>query len=164
VRILLTSAFIFIFSSAFLSQGVTPEQQRKIDSLMLYVNTRLQNNKPVDQGYIDSVNAVIRSMNPKSTVAGPQSLKADSAKEITKQSMAGTSFTVPAGKTWKVKRMYVNDGGSYNILVTSIKFDKPYSEDEKLLVPAWTAEAELLSGDKSGFNYIFKIEESSSKK
>jgi hypothetical protein len=53
----------------------------------------------------------------------------------------------------------VNDGGSSNILVTSLKFDHTFMEGEKIAVPSWTAEGELLNGDQSGFTYIFKIEE-----
>lgn len=147
------------------AQGVTPEQQVKIDSMMAYIQRQAKNNKPVDQRKIDSMNTVIRALNPK-TIVKDSSVKiiSDTTHEITKQSMAGTSFTVPQGKQWKVKRVFVNDGGSYNILASSLKFDKPLKEGEKLFVPTWCAEAELLNGDKSAFTYIFKIEETILKK
>ncbi|HTF04497.1 MAG TPA: hypothetical protein VK826_10745 [Bacteroidia bacterium] len=120
----------------------------------------MQLGKTPDQRYIDSTNAVIRSMNVHVAVNdSTRNTVADSTKEITKQSMAGTSFTVPAGKIWRVKRVYVNDGGSYNILVTSVKYDQPLLEGELLFTPSWSAEGALLNGDQSGFFYIFKIEE-----
>jgi hypothetical protein len=156
---------LFCFSSSLFSQGASPQQQAKIDSLMSYINLQLQQGKIPDQKYIDSSNAVIRSMNVQVAVKDSTGkTPSDSIKEITKQSIAGSSFTVPPGKIWRVKRLYVNDGGSYNILVTSIKFDKPLAEGEKLFTPSWVAEAELLDGDQSGFSYVFKIEESDSRK
>jgi hypothetical protein len=148
------------FSFFLFSQGVSPQQQAKIDSLMMYVNTQLQEGKVPDQKYIDSTNAVIRNMNQHTVrVDSLGKTIPDSTKEITKQSMAGSILSVPAGKNWKVKRVYVNDGGSSNILVTSLKFDHTFMEGEKIAVPSWTAEGELLNGDQSGFTYIFKIEE-----
>jgi len=150
----------FCFSFSLFSQGTTPAQQAKIDSLMSYINLQVQLGKTPDQRYIDSTNAVIRSMNVHVAVNdSTRNTVADSTKEITKQSMAGTSFTVPAGKIWRVKRVYVNDGGSYNILVTSVKYDQPLLEGELLFTPSWSAEGALLNGDQSGFFYIFKIEE-----
>jgi hypothetical protein len=155
---------LFCFSSALFSQGTTPQQQAKIDSLMSYISLTMKEGKVPDQRYIDSMNVVIRSMNQQVVVKDSTGkIIPDSIKEITKQSLAGSGLTVPAGKTWRVKRLYVNDGGSYNILVTSVKFDKPFAEGEKLVAPGWTAEAELLGGDQTGFFYIFKIEESDKK-
>ncbi len=124
----------------------------------------MRDGKSPDQKYIDSVNAVIRNMAPVTVKADTSAnTRTDSIKEITKQSMAGSSFIVPAGKIWTVKKLYVNDGGSYNILVTSIKFERSLKEGEKLFTPTWCAEAELLHGDKSGFSYIYKILEQSTK-
>lgn len=160
------SAFaLFCFTSLLSAQGTTPQQQAKIDSLMSYINLQLLEGKSPDQKYIDSTNAVIRSMNANVAVTDSTgNSAADSVKEITKQSMAGSSFTVPAGKVWLVKKLYVNDGGSYNVLVTSVKFEQVLKEGEKLFTPSWTAEGELLNGDQSGFTYIFKIEETDSVK
>ncbi len=143
-------------------QGMTPQQQAKVDSLMSWIKAQHMSGKPIDQKKIDSANAAIRAMAPAQTKTN-DTLAKPGGGEITKQSMAGTSFTVPAGKQWVVKRVYVNNGGSYNIL-TSLKFDKPYKEGEKLFVPLYSAEAELLNGDKSSFFYIFKIEETNLKK
>lgn len=159
-------AFIlFCFSAPLFSQGTTPQQQAKIDSLMIYVNLQMKEGKVPDQRYVDSCNAVIRSMNVCITVKDSLTATvADSTKEITKQNLAGSCLTVPEGKIWKVKRVYVNDGGSNNILVTSVKFEKPLSAGEKICAPGWTAEGELLNGDQTGFNYIFRIEESDFKK
>lgn len=155
---------LFCFSFPLFSQGTSPQQQAKIDSLMAYVNLQLQQGKIPDQKYIDSTNAVIRSMNVIAVNDSTGKAASDSTNEITKQSLAGSSFTVPQGKVWRVKSLYVNDGSSYNILVTSVKFDKPLTAGEKLFTPSWVAEAELLNGDQSGFSYIFKIEETDSAK
>ena len=132
---------------------------------MNYVNLQIKEGKIPDQKYIDSTNAVIRNMNVQATVKDSTGkIVTDSIKQITKQTLAGSGFTVPAGKIWRVKSLYVTDGGSYNIIVTSVKFEKPFSEGEKISTPGWTAEGELLNGDQTGFFYIFKIEESDSKK
>jgi hypothetical protein len=45
-----------------------------------------------------------------------------------------------------------------------VKYEKTVLEGEKLFVPSWTAEAELLNGDKSTFFYIYQLEESEIKK
>jgi hypothetical protein len=91
------------FSFFLFSQGVSPQQQAKIDSLMMYVNTQLQEGKVPDQKYIDSTNAVIRNMNQHTVrVDSLGKTIPDSTKEITKQSMAGSILSVPAGKNWKV--------------------------------------------------------------
>lgn len=163
-RILL--AFVLCcFSVVLFSQGTTPAQQAKIDSLTAYIKLQLLEGKTPDQKYIDSTNAVIRSMNtPAAAHDSAVTAATDSVREITRQSMAGTSFTVPPGKVWLVKRVYVNDGGSYNVLVTSVKFEKPLHEGELLFTPSWSAEGALLNGDQSGFFYIFKIEESDARK
>ncbi len=156
---------LFCFTSVLSAQGATPQQQEKIDSLMSYINLQLLEGKVPDQKYIDSTNAVIRSMNVNMAVNDSTgNSAADSLNEITRQSMTGSSFTVPPGKVWRVKKLYVNDGGSYNVLVTSVKFDKAFNAGEKLFTPSWTAEGELLNGDQSGFSYIFKIEEAESGK
>lgn len=132
---------------------------------MAYINLQLLEGKVPDQKYIDSTNAVIRSMNAGVAVKDSAgNVAADSSREITRQSMAGSSFTVPPGRVWRVNKLYVSDGGSYNILVTSVQFDQPLKEGEKLFTPSWTAEGELLNGDQSGFTYIFRIEESDSGK
>jgi hypothetical protein len=151
--------FCLPFFSA--AQGLTPQQQQKVDSLIQWINRQAKEGKTPDPHYIDSVNKVIRDLNPQA-VSEQKKTTADTV-EITKQSIAGSSFTVPEGKRWTVRRVYVNDGGSYNILVTSVRFDKPLSAGEKLFAPTWTAEAELLSGNKATFTYIFRICEESLK-
>lgn len=153
---------LFCFSSALFSQGITPQQQGKIDSLLTYIGLRQMEGEIPDQKYIDSVNLVIRNMDPSQKVNDfvGKAIVDSTKKEIRKQSIAGSSFTVPAGKTWRVKRVYVNDGGSANVLVTSVKFDKLFIPGEKIYAPTWLAEAELLNEDSAGFSCIFFIEES----
>lgn len=78
---------------------------------------------------------------------------------IKKYLIGGGSITVPSSKTWQVKNIYVNNGGSYNILVTSIKYNKPLAEGSKIYSPTWCAEAELIGSDITSLTYIYIIEE-----
>lgn len=150
--------FSLLSNSLLFAQGMTPEQQAKVDSLMSWVKQQHLQGKPVDQKKLDSANAAIRAMAP-SQAKKDSIIARTGITEITKQAMAGGAFTVPEGKQWVVKRCYVNNGGSYNIL-TSVKFSNPYKAGEKVQIPSYSAEAELLNGDKTGFFYILKIEES----
>lgn len=164
-KALFLSLVLFCVSMNSFSQGMSSEQQAKVDSLLQWIKLQQANGKPIDQHYIDSVNQVVRSMNaPIKKADTTSSSKKDGVNMIEKQGMVGTSFTVPENTIWMVKRVYCNDGGSYNVLVTSIKYDKPLMAGEKLYVPSWSAESELLNKKSSTFNYIFKIEEFSSKK
>jgi hypothetical protein len=156
---------LFCFSHSLFSQSASPQQQAKIDSLMTYVRTQMSEGKVPDQKYIDSCNAVIRNMNVKAEVKDSAGkIVADSTREITKQVFAGSGLTVPEGKTWRVKRVFVNNGGSANVLVTSVKFEKIFAAGEKVYAPTWSAEAELLNGDTTSFAYIFTILETDIKK
>jgi hypothetical protein len=147
--------FFALISFQLAAQGLTPEQMVKLDSLRLWIDTQVKSGKPLDQKKLDSMNLVIRNMKPKNTV--PDSLFSTNGKEIVKQTLAGGAFTVPNGKKWTVTRIYVNDGGSYNVLVTSMKFPKPLLSGEKIQCPSWCAEGELLNKDQVSMNYIFKI-------
>ena len=164
-KTLLSGLVLFLFSLNAFSQGMTPLQQAKVDSLLQWINLQHLNGKPIDQHHIDSVNQVVRAMNvPVKKFDTSSVSKKEGVNMIEKQGMVGTNFTVPENTIWLIKRVYCNDGGSYNVLVTSIKYDKPLMAGEKLFVPTWTAEAELLNKKSTTFNYIFKIEEFTSKK
>ena len=164
-KTLLSGLVLFLFSLNTFSQGMTAQQQLKVDSLLQWINLQQVNGKPIDQHHIDSVNQVIRAMNVPVKKSDTSSVsKKDGVNMIEKQGMVGTSFTVPENTIWLVKRVYCNDGGSYNVLVTSIKYDKPLMAGEKIFVPTWSAESELLNKKSTTFNYIFKIEEFTSKK
>lgn len=74
--------------------------------------------------------------------------------------LAGSAFTVPEGKVWKVKSLTCNTG-TYNIVVTSIKFEPLYKAGEKIITPFWSAEAELLDGNgNSSLMYVLTVAES----
>lgn len=139
---------------------MSAEQQVLLDSIQSYIQHQMKNGLTVDQVKLDSMNAQVRALRIKETKVADSVFLITGARQLEKSSLAGSSFTIPAGKQWQVEKIYVNNGGSYNVLVTSIKHDKIYKEGELLFVPTWTAEAELLNGDKTEMNYIFKINES----
>lgn len=87
------------------------------------------------------------------------SVHVDSIKTFTRTGMMGSAFTVPEGKVWNVKSVFCNTG-SYNIKVTSVKYKDEYLPGEKVTLPSWCAEAELLDGgNSSSMMYSVKIEE-----
>ena len=77
---------------------------------------------------------------------------------IMKQGISGNAYTVPVGKSWKIKRLLVNNG-SYNVVVGSVKYDKVLNSGEKIQAPFWCAEGNLLDNDNSSLTYTFEIEE-----
>ena len=145
------------------AQGVSPEVQLRIDSLNKWVQMQLKTTGAIDQKKLDSLNADIRlfqqeeKKNAKEDRTGKQS---SAEKIISKQGMVGTTFSVPSSRIWKVKRVFVSDNGGHNILVTSVRFPSEYHAGEKINVPAWTAESNLLGADMGSLNYIFEIIES----
>ena len=75
-----------------------------------------------------------------------------------KQGVPGASFDVPEGMLWKVNRILVNNG-AYNIIVTSIQYDHILSRGEKIIVPLWCAESNLLDVENNSLLYTFEIQE-----
>jgi hypothetical protein len=149
------------------AQGMSPAVQARVDSLNRWVQQQLKMNGKIDQHKLDSMNAGIRQMQQEETKmakVAEKELKKNDQSLITKQGMLGTSFTVPKSKTWLVKRLLVSDNGGHNVLVTSVKFPSEYKEGEKIAVPSWTAESNLLGTDMSVLNYIFEIIETEIKK
>lgn len=72
----------------------------------------------------------------------------------------GSSFAVPEGKTWQVKRVTVSNGmGLYNILVQSVIFEEIYKAGAILYMPGFSSEAALLTEDRSSVLYHFEIME-----
>jgi hypothetical protein len=141
---------------------MSPEVQAKVDQLNAWIKQQLSSGKEINQKRLDSMNADIRAFQAShnkisGTRPSPESMK---GKLITKQGMVGNSYTVPEGKQWKVKRVFVSDGNGHNVLIGSISFSKVLDAGEKLTTPAWSAEANLLSNDISNLSYIFEIEES----
>lgn len=91
------------------------------------------------------------------------SISRDSVKVKTMTGLAGSAFTVPVGKVWKVISLMCNTG-TYNVLVTSVKFEPLYKAGEKISCPFWSAEAELLDGNgNTSLMYVLKVEEAVAK-
>lgn len=89
-----------------------------------------------------------------------QSLTSDSLNTISLSGTMGSAFTVPKDKIWKVESLFCS-AGSYNVKVTSVKFKAQYLAGEKITLPAWCAEAELLdAANSSSLMYLLKLRES----
>jgi len=72
----------------------------------------------------------------------------------------GTSFQVPVGKQWKIRKVTCSAGlGEYQILVKSIPFPSPLNPGETLKTPSFSAEAALLTEDQTEIIYTFEIME-----
>jgi hypothetical protein len=64
---------------------------------------------------------------------------------ILKIAYSGSYFTVPPGKVWVLNRAFINDGGQYNIAISNNNFLSEYSENEKIQLPYYIPEIELLN-------------------
>ena len=72
----------------------------------------------------------------------------------------GTSFQVPVGKQWKIRKVTCSAGlGEYQILVKSISFPSTLKPGETLKTPSFSAEAALLTEDQTEIIYTFEIME-----
>lgn len=67
------------------------------------------------------------------------------------------SFMVPEGKTWRIIRVMVNDGGVYNMTCCSSLKGKVYKGGEKIYAPTYSAESSLLNEDMTKMKYVFEI-------
>lgn len=75
---------------------------------------------------------------------------------IVKTVYGGSSITVPSGVTWQIERAFVNDGTGYNLQIRNANFKSSYTSEEKIFVPLYIAEMELLD-KKDGIYYILYI-------
>jgi hypothetical protein len=73
-----------------------------------------------------------------------------------KSAYGGSSITVPAGVTWQIDRVFINNGTGYNIQISNANFKSSYTSGEKISVPLYISEMELLN-KKEGVFYIFYI-------
>ncbi|MFM7595497.1 MAG: hypothetical protein ACKO4Y_04895 [Flavobacteriales bacterium] len=78
-----------------------------------------------------------------------------------KSAYGGGSITVPEGVVWKITKALVNSGDGYNILISNHNFKSEYSPGEKIQLPYYLAEMELLD-KKEGVFYLLYIEQQSS--
>lgn len=167
IKWLLILIGVFLTQSPMEAQGLSPVVQGKVDSLNKWVQEQLKTSGKIDQLKLDSMNAQIRKAQEaegKKTKVQNQELNAQGQKLLSKQGMLGTSFTVPHYKIWKVKRVFVSDNSGHNVLVSSVLFPDEFKEGEKIHVPSWTAESNLLGNDQGSLNYIFEIIETEIKK
>lgn len=80
---------------------------------------------------------------------------------LLKSAYAGSYMVVPAGKYWTIDRVFVNEGGSYNIKIGNGNFRETYKSGDTLRVPYYVAEMELLSENATAI-YQFYISETDS--
>ncbi|MEI6766620.1 MAG: hypothetical protein WCM76_13385 [Bacteroidota bacterium] len=150
------------------AQSMDPEIQQMTDELLKWTQQQFEKNGSVDQHKLDSMNTRIRLKQDEITARKMQAPSvADSAKGeklITVELTQGGMLTVPEGKIWKVKQATCSSGmGEYKILVGSVKFKEEYGPGEKIIMPAYTPEASLLTEDFSSIIYSFNIIERSIK-
>jgi len=75
-----------------------------------------------------------------------------------KSFFGGSSFTIPAGKRWTIEKAYISSNDGYNILINKNTFSGPFKSGEKLSIPYYIPEMELLS-KKDMVSYLLYIKE-----
>jgi hypothetical protein len=159
------SFLVFIFCGALSAQGVHPEVQSKIDSLQAWISERVSKGESIDPALLENWNRRIRETQEKlkNTPASEQGIQAPSGPAAEMKTMSGyvgTSFQVPVGKQWKIRKVTCSAGlGEYQILVKSIPFPSPLNPGETLKTPSFSAEAALLTEDQTEIIYTFEIME-----
>ena len=141
------------------SQGVHPEVQAQIDSLQNWIEKQISVHGSIDQNELSSWNEKIRQTQARISQEGVRSnsLNPD-ARERVFSGLLGTSFTVPEGKKWQVRKVTVSAGlGEYQVLVTSIRFPDIMSPGEVLRTPSFCSEGSLLAEDASSLMYTFHV-------
>jgi hypothetical protein len=160
------SLFFLLFGAngQALSQDIDPVIQQMTQNLVSWTQEQFRLYGKVDQVKLDSMNQVIRNrqaeieLQKKETQAA---MDTTGSKQIRVTMQQGNVITVPQGKRWKVKHVTCQTGiGDYSVLVTSVKFKDSYAEGEKIVMPAFTPEANLLTSDMSEISYNFVIIES----
>jgi hypothetical protein len=158
--------FLFILSTGnrVFSQEVNPEIQQMTQEVIKWTQEQFQKYGTIDQRKLDSMNLKIREkqneLNSKKVV-NLQAGDTVSGKVIHVAMTQGNIITVPEGKIWKVKRVTCQMGmGEYSVLVNSVKFKEKYLAGEKIVMPAFTPEASLLTSEMNVISYNFDIIES----
>jgi hypothetical protein len=72
---------------------------------------------------------------------------------------AGSSLTVPQKVTWQIEKAFINNGDGYNLKINPSVFKPLYQAGEKIQIPFYTAEMELLN-NQEGVYYFLYIKES----
>jgi len=145
------------------AQGVHPEVQAKIDSLQAWITDRVSKGESIDPLVLESWNQRIRKAqddlkNSPPSEMGIQPHSGPGAEMKTMSGYVGTSFQVPEGKQWKIRKVTCSAGlGEYQILVKSIPFPSVLNPGETLKTPSFSAEAALLTEDQTEIIYTFEI-------
>lgn len=145
------------------AQGVHPEVQAKIDSLQAWITDRVSKGESIDPLVLESWNQRIRKAqddlkNSPPSEMGIQPHSGPGAEMKTMSGYVGTSFQVPVGKQWKIRKVTCSAGlGEYQILVKSIPFPSVLNPGETLKTPSFSSEAALLTEDQTEIIYTFEI-------
>jgi hypothetical protein len=145
------------------AQGVHPEVQAKIDSLQAWITDRVSKGESLDPLELESWNQRIRKAqdelkNSPPSEMGIQPHSGPGAEMKTMSGYVGTSFQVPVGKQWKIRKVTCSAGlGEYQILVKSIPFPSVLNPGETLKTPSFSSEAALLTEDQTEIIYTFEI-------
>ncbi len=83
---------------------------------------------------------------------------AASAQEtLYKSAYSGGYLVVPKSESWKIDRVFINDGAAYSIQVANSNFKKQYHSGDTIRAPYYIAEMELLSkNDLVQYQFYFK--------
>lgn len=79
--------------------------------------------------------------------------------EIRKTCYAGGYITIPEGKTWAIKRVFITNNDGYNILISNTNFKSTYQNGDTIRIPYYISEMELLT-NREMLQYIFYFYES----
>jgi hypothetical protein len=83
---------------------------------------------------------------------------AASAQEtLYKSAYSGGYLVVPKSESWKIDRVFINDGAAYSIQVANSNFKKQYHSGDTIRAPYYIAEMELLSNKEMvQYQFYFK--------
>jgi hypothetical protein len=72
-----------------------------------------------------------------------------------KSAYAGSSLTVPQKVTWHIEKAFINNGDGYNLKINPEVFKPIYKAGEKIQIPFYTAEMELLNNQEGVFYFLY---------
>jgi hypothetical protein len=74
-----------------------------------------------------------------------------------KSTYSGGYMVVPKSESWKIDRVFINDGDAYSIQVANSNFKKQYHSGDTVRAPYYIAEMELLSNKEMvQYQFYFK--------
>jgi hypothetical protein len=87
----------------------------------------------------------------------------DSDSSFVKSFYGGSSITIPEGKSWKINKAFISANDGYNIQINLNNFKNEYKGGEKLSIPYYIAEMELLSKKEMMVYFLYIKEENISR-